>query len=263
MPRTTRDEEPPVEPPPAEALGELADQSLKPQHAGAPRRDPRDIGFSSLADRTEAELLGCMSLQRSDPTAARDAWNELYVRHSRYVFAVVARVFGDPFRDVDAVTDVVSDTFRAAYDWAGRHADVAGRFDAPDSETIRRKMLGWLSVTAGRLARDHVANRGRTPRTFLDGEMDSRPEERDDSEPPASRMRTLLQSALEKLSNDELEALRVSLPWYDPCTSAFAFPRGEAAKTASALGIAPDALRQRRFRSLRRLQSLLRDRSGV
>jgi hypothetical protein len=93
--------------------------------------------------------------------------------------------------------------------------------------------------------------------------MDSRPQESDDAEPPLPRIRTLLDSALEKLTLEELEALRVSLPWYDPSTGEFAFPRGEAARVASSLGIAPDALRQRRFRSLKRLQSLLRDRSGT
>jgi hypothetical protein len=75
-------------------------------------------------------------------------------------------------------------------------------------------------------------------------------------------MLALLVRALDKLSQDDVEALRVSLPWYEPETGEFAFPRGEAARAAFSLGIAPDALRQRRHRGLKHLESLLRSTHG-
>jgi len=268
MPTTARDEKPPVEPPPTEALGDLAAQSLTPPPADRKlRADPRDAAPSArCGGDTEAELLGVMSRQLLDPDAARDAWDELYRRHARYVFTVAARSLGTPFRDADAVFDVVNDTFQAVFDWAGRQApagDVAARFHAPDPDVVRRRVLGWLSVIAGRLARDRLLAKNRGPREILDSEMDARPAEHEDAEPPPSRTRALLASALEKLTPDELEALRASLPWYDPSTGEFAFPRGEAARVAASLGIAPDALRQRRHRSLKRLEALLRDEPGA
>lgn len=266
MPRTTRDEKPPAEPPPTAALDESFDQSLEAlSFSERPSHDPLDVASGARFDaRTEADLLALMAQQRSDPMTARDAWAEMYCRHARYVSAVASRVFGNPCRDAHVVADVVSDTFQCMFDWAGRQSpsdDVAMRFHAPDREGVRRQVLGWLAVIAGRLARHHIATRGREPRTVLDGEMDSRPEDGDDAEPPLSGLRTLLDSAMEKLRPEELEALRVSLPWYDPSTGEFAFPRGEAARTAASLGLAPDALRQRRCRSLKRLHSLLRDSS--
>ena len=59
-----------------------------------------------------------------------------------------------------------------------------------------------------------------------------------------------------QLNDQELEALRASLPWYDPENRRFSFPRGEAEKVASSLAVTPDTLRQRRCRSMKRLKKL-------
>jgi hypothetical protein len=253
MPRTTRDEEPPVEPPPVEARDELAGQRLTPLPAGLK---------NELGDRTEAELLGLMSMQHLDPDPARDAWAEMYRRHSRYVAAVVTRAFGERTRDADVLSDIVSDAFRTVFDWAGRHGsgeDLTDRFAAPDRDAIRRKVLGFHAVVARRLATRSFAVHDRGPREFTHSDIEqvaSASEE--DAEPPPATERSKLDAVLELLSSDEAEALRVSLPWYQPETGEFAFPRGEAAKVAATLGITPEALRQRRYRSLKRLHSLLR-----
>src|SRR5262245_5435567 len=103
MPRTTRDDEPPVEPPPTKASADLAEAdapSLPAQHAARARSAERP-----LVHCTEAELLGVMALQAADAEAARDAWSELYCRHFRYVAKVAARALGERSRDADAVAD--------------------------------------------------------------------------------------------------------------------------------------------------------------
>lgn len=203
-----------------------------------------------------------MSMQRFDPSSARDAWEELYRRHSRYVAAVVVRAFRERARDDDALSDIVSDAFRTMFDWAGRHAsgeDLACRFDAPDPEGIRRRVVGFLAVVARRLAVRRFAAQARRPGEFLTSDIEgtaAAPDE--EAEPASSTGHSKLDQVLELLSSDEAEALRVSLPWYQVETGEFAFPRGESARVAASLGITPDALRQRRCRSLKRLQSLLR-----
>jgi len=265
MPRTTRDDEPPVEPPPTEALAELADQSLTPLPAEVEHRGSRSADRSDhpLWHCNEAQLLGVMSMQHSDADSARDAWDEMYRRHSRYVAAVVARAFGERVRDADTLADIVSDAFRTVFDWAGRHGSgehLAERFAAPDRDAVRRRVLGFHAVVARRLAAHRFAAEGRGPREFLDSDLEKTASATDEeAEPPPATEHSKLDQVLALLSSDEAEALRVSLPWYQPETGEFSFPRGEAARVAASLGITPDALRQRRCRSLKRLQSLLGD----
>jgi DNA-directed RNA polymerase specialized sigma24 family protein len=203
-----------------------------------------------------------MSMQRFEPEAARDAWQELHGRHSRYVAAVVRRALGERARDEDLVFDVVGDAFHAVFHWTGRQetrGDVAGRFEAHDADSTRRRVLGFLAVVARRLATRSFAGHGRAPHETLCADFDlTAAPEREDTEPPPAHELDKLEAVLELLSSEEAEALRVSLPWYQPETHEFAFPRGEAARVAASLGISTDALRQRRSRSLRRLQSILR-----
>ena len=263
MPRTTRDEEPPVEPPPAEARDELADLSLTPLPAGLKRSEAHSVddGALALGNRSEAELLALMSMQRIDADVARAAWSEMYRRHSRYVAAVVTRAFGERTRDADALSDIVSDAFRTVFDWAGRHGygeDLVERFAAHDRDGVRSRVLGFHAVVARRLAARRLAIHSRGPREFTHGDIEQvASADEEDAEPPPATERSKLEAVLELLSSDEAEALRVSLPWYQVETGEFSFPRGEAARVAASLGITPDALRQRRCRSLKRLQSLL------
>ncbi len=262
MPRTTRDDEQPVEPPPTRASAELAEAiipSLLAQEAGRARSAERP-----LVHCTEAELLGVMALQELDADAARDAWSELYCRHSRYVAKVAARALGERARDDAAVADFVHDAFHSVFDWAGRQpkeVDLAGRFDAPDRDVVRSKVLAFLATVTRRLVAHSFEGRYRAPRELLSDGLDEMSAGVDeDAEPPPATEHSRLDDVLELLSSDEAEALRVSLPWYQPETGEFAFPRGEAARVAASLGITPDVLRQRRCRSLKRLQSLLGNR---
>jgi DNA-directed RNA polymerase specialized sigma24 family protein len=202
-----------------------------------------------------------MALQSLDANAARDAWSELYCRHSRYVAKVASRALGEHARDADTVADLVNDAFHSVFDWAGRQSrdtDLAERFAAPDRDVVRSKVLSFLATVTRRLVAHTFTARGRAPREFLHDDIDQMPAGAgEDTEPPPSTERSKLDAVLELLSSDEAEALRVSLPWYQPETGEFAFPRGEAARVAATLGITPETLRQRRCRSLKRLQSLL------
>ncbi len=262
MPRTTRDDEPPVEPPPTKASAELAEATIP----SLPAQDAARAGSAErpLVHCTEAELLGVMALQELDADAARDAWSELYSRHSRYVAKVASRALGERARDADAVADFVHDAFHSVFDWAGRQpkeVDIAGRFEAPDRDVVRSKVLAFLATVTRRLVAHSFEGRYRAPRELLTDGLDEMTAGTDeDAEPPPTTEHSRLDDVLELLSSDEAEALRVSLPWYQPETGEFAFPRGEAARVAASLGITPEALRQRRCRSLKRLQSLLGNR---
>lgn len=112
--------------------------------------------------QTEGELLVIMSLPHVDPSQARDAWGETYVHHWRYVSAVAARALGTAGRDADAVLDVVTETFKVMFEWAGRHGsgeDLRARFQASDRDGVRRRILGFLAVIARRLAMRFIAQK--------------------------------------------------------------------------------------------------------
>ncbi len=258
MPITSHDEQPTAEPPPASAL------------ANSPSLELSQATFAARADSSsqecsddfldEAELLGVMSRQQDNPEAARDAWGELYRRHARYVSVSVARGYSDSIGGASAVSDVVVDAFQAAFKWAAdqqRREEVLARFHTPDRDITRRRVLGWLTVIARRLALHRVAQSSGHPAEHYSYNFDSCPDADEDSEPPPSAHRTQLRDALVQLQREEREALQLSLQWYDPDLGEFCFPRGEAARVAASLGITPDNFRQRRHRSLKRLQSLL------
>lgn len=127
------------------------------------------------------------------------------------------------------------------------------RFDDPNADRVRRRVLGWLGVIARRNAIHRV-------RSLRDRHLALRPDEVSGAgaaaEPP-SRLTERLDRALTRLSSEELEVLQVSLPWYDLESQQFRLPRGEASKIAATLQVSVDTLRQRRHRSLTRLRTLL------
>lgn len=250
MPTRTHDEQPPIEPPPALALEELALASFSPEL----RQDERD-STELLSGHSEPELLGLLA---HDSLRQRLALSELYTRHARYLFTVAARATRG--LDTDQLSDVVTDAFLAADGWARRQPDlqsVAARFSASDREAERRKVLGWLSVITRRIAVARAQEQSRTPVQRLDCDIAAPTNESEDAEPPPTPRLRALADALSNLSSDQLDALRESLPWYEPSTHEFAFPRGEAEQVAASLGITTDVLRQRRHRSLKRLHALL------
>ena len=240
----------PTEPPPSPDRSILAEACFGQQPPE--RGDPR----GKLACFSESALLGLMANQDTEPTFARDAWDELYRRHCRCIFQLVARNYGQQLGGEDGISDVVVDTFHAAFDWATRQASpesVVARFEDVNLGSVRRKVLGWLCVIARRIAAHRITSNRHNHLELRDVTSS----EVDDQEPPSTALRDSLQSALQKLSPTELEALRVSLPWYQVETGQFAFSRGEAAAIASSLGITADALRQRRHRSLERLALMM------
>lgn len=208
----------------------------------------------------EADLLGTMAMQVTALEQARAAWGELFTRHRRYLYVVVSRSYGS-FLGEDGVVDLVTDTVRRAYEWAGRQesADrVREQFASKDPDATRRRVLGWLGAIAQGLFRDRYRH-GALEAVRLDFYLE---DWKHSQEQEAASENTVpadcLAAALADLSPAEAEALRVSLPWYDLDSRSFAVPRGEAARLAEVLGVTPEALRQRRHRAIKRIGEHLR-----
>jgi len=207
----------------------------------------------------EAELLARMALQAHAREDARAAWAELYERHRRYVFVVASRSYGS-FLGEDGTVDLVVDTFRRAYEWAGRQMlpdQVRAQFASENRDSTRRRVLAWLGAIAQRLFKDKYrddAGEAAEFDAYLDDWRRVQAQPRDDNSPLGLEH---LQTALASLSAAEADALRVSLPWYDLDTRSFAVPKGEATRLAALLGITPEALRQRRHRAIYRIEQHL------
>lgn len=205
---------------------------------------------------TEADLLSCLVRQREEPVAARTAWEELFFRHRRYLFVVVDRAYGS-FLGKDGSADLVVDVLRRAYEWAGRQPDAAvvrQQFTGKTPEATRRLVLGWFGAIAARLFQDSFraeAERSSDLAELAAERMNSEAERGAEVHPRSAG----LDEALASLSQAERDALQASLGWYDPETESFAVPKGEAARMAQRLGTTPEALRQRRFRAIQKLET--------
>lgn len=211
----------------------------------------------TLAVTSEAELLAVMSIQKHAPEQARAAWGALFERHRRYLFAVVSRSYGT-FLGEDGTVDLVCDTFRRAFEWAGRQADpdeVRARFAANDSDSTRRRVLGWLGAIAEQLFRDRYRAESAAKDEFVQFLDQWKASQDHPAEAGDSTLLAHLQAALALLNAPEAEALRASLPWYDLESRMFSVPRGEAARLAAALGTTPENLRQRRHRAIKRIEA--------
>lgn len=211
----------------------------------------------TLAVTSEAELLALMSMQGRDPERARAAWGELFERHRRYLYAVVSRSYGS-FLGEDGTVDLVCDAFRRAFEWAGRQTDsdeVRVRFSANDSDSTRRRVLGWLGAIAEQLFRDRYREQSTAKDEFAQFLDHWKADHEHPAEAGDSTLLAHLQAALALLSGPEAEALRASLPWYDAESRTFAVPRGEAARLSAALGTTPENLRQRRHRAIKRIEA--------
>lgn len=272
MATRTHDEQPPIEPTPRRTWDELHEQSfgsglrlLGPVPRGEqPGNVDDETGAQpmSMPGLSEAQLIGLMSLQRTYPVFARQAWEELYQRHSKYLFVVASRQMTEQQQRHYDPRDAVVDALHAAYDWAGRqpNADkVVADFEAPERDTVRRKALGWMSVITRRIVAERGATHAQARMHCVDVDIDSIGTDAEDAEPPPARHSVALAQALSRLTPTELEAIQVSLPWYDPESGEVAFARGEATKVAALLGISASTLRQRRCRALEHLERLLRD----
>lgn len=214
----------------------------------------------NLPSSSDAELLGLMGSHATDLVRARAAWEELFQRHRRYLYTVVWRAHGWRLGE-DGTADLVVDTFVRARDWATRHAasgDVVLRFTGSTDAETRLKVRAWLGAIAKRrfqdLCREVSTDKTRHDEYIQEWLARLEPEEEPSDHPLASAMR----DALSSLPPSDAEALRVSLPWYDPTAGAFMVPQREAARMAALLGISTDALRQRRHRAIQRLEAQLR-----
>lgn len=211
---------------------------------------------------TDADLLGYMAEQASDPAFAMEAFGEFYARNREFLFGVVNRAYGRLLGGEQGSADLVMRVFEKAYRWAGKHAGGAkalAGLKGPTPEDSKLRVRAWLGKIAENFFKDSLRKRKRSPVVELtDDLLATVPRAEPDPDVDFSGLplgaRAALAEELAALKPEDRQIITMSLPWYDPATDMFAFAPGEAEELAVSLGLEVDALRQRRYRAMNRLK---------
>jgi RNA polymerase sigma factor (sigma-70 family) len=197
----------------------------------------------------DVALLRRMCGSELDATGARDAWAEFYRRHHGYLYSVCRRAHRSLIGD-DRVFDLIHDTFIRAFQ---RACSFHGAGDA-DLDGQQRLARAWLGAVSEHVVRDYFR---REPQVeFVDVEPfadDSGPGREATSEPPVS----LLDAALETLTDREQEVLRTTALWYKPGERHQRLPNKIMEQLMTSLGTSSANVRQIRVRAIAKVKSFM------
>lgn len=216
----------------------------------------------SFENDSDADLLGYMAEQATAAAFAMEAFGEFYARHREFLFGVIYRAYSTHLGGEEGAADLVQRTFEKAYRWAGKHAGdpkaLAG-LQGETREKTRRRVRAWLVTVAENLFKDALRAKKRSGVVELtDDLLATLPAAELEQDVDLAGLplgaREALAEQLADLKSEDRELITMCLPWYDPKTNTFAFAPGEAEKLAASLGIEVDALRQRRYRAMKRLK---------
>ncbi len=212
-----------------------------------------------LTNETDAGLLVFMGLAGADPVCARAAWEAFYRRHVEYLYRVCLRAYGRLLGGEAGVADLVAETFRAAYENAGKF-DPAG-IDSP--ERLRWRARAWLGWIARRLVQDILRGRGRLPTRSL--ELDHWQQVAEPEQPGAggSAEQQAVRQAVESLTEREQLVIRTTFQWYRADKAHQRLPNDVAAELARTLGTTSENLRQIRRRALKKIADFVRLQAGA
>ena len=215
--------------------------------------DPAQEARDELSAESDAELLAYMAMASDDPAGARNAWETFYLRHVDYLYAVCLRAYGSVLGGPQGAADLVADTFKRAYEHAGK-------FDAggiEDAERLRRRMRAWLGRIAQRLAQTALRGRGKLPTQMLQQEHWQQVAPAESPGPADPQRIGRVRQAIAGLSAREQTVIRVTFQWYQAGKDHQRLPNDVAAELAETLQTTPENLRQIRRRALRKIKAFL------
>jgi RNA polymerase sigma factor (sigma-70 family) len=203
-----------------------------------------------LATASDGDLLALMG-RKEDTDLAPAAWGAFYLRHRTFLYGVCFRAYGQRL-GTHGVEDLVADTFRRAY----THGAPTYQSDVLESSEVQlRRVQGWLTTIAERLACDILAG-CRLERThFEQEEWQDVPEKADEavSEITADVWRVMQSTLTER----EEDVLRTTFHWHDPTKEHQKLPEAVLSNLAKRWKTTPDNIRQIRSRALRKLKDAL------
>ncbi len=205
----------------------------------------------------DAELLKSIAFAHGDhaDSVAREAFGEFYQRHAAWLYGRLGRTnaFG-LLRSMDAIQDVVQETFYRAY----KGAHTFNPRLATDPSRLEALVRGWLGGIANRVIAEML-------RRAEPSVLESVPAERRQTawgdaggeSAPDSPVVKALQEELQKLSPLQRDILATAELYYQPDTAYQRLPNGVVKKLAEKHGTSSDNIRQVRRRTMAVLRKKL------
>jgi RNA polymerase sigma factor (sigma-70 family) len=203
-----------------------------------------------LATASDGDLLALMG-RKENPDLARAAWGDFYSRHIKFLYGVCFRAYGQRL-GAHGVEDLVADTFRRVY----THGAPTYQSDVlENSEVQLRRVQGWLTKIAERLACDTLAGCRLERIHFEQEEWQDVPEK---AEEHVSEITAYVCRAMQlTLTEREEDVLRTTFHCHDPAKDHQKLPEAVLSNLAKRWQTTPDNIRQIRSRALRKLKDAL------
>jgi RNA polymerase sigma factor (sigma-70 family) len=203
-------------------------------------------------DMTDFELIQRMADQRSNFAAAREAWEQFYLRHYRVLMYINMSDHGYLLGQ-DDINDVVQDTFLKAF-------NRAESFDYQEScpaDVQERKCRAWLAAIAENIVRDrfrgHIEISVVDETTFERSEA-TRQETAEETEIPEPERLRLLKLGFASLSEIEQTVLRATMSWWQPDQQHQRMPNAAMQELSRQIDKSPENIRKIRSRAMDKLE---------
>lgn len=206
---------------------------------------------------TDFELIQRMADQGSNLAAAREAWEQFYLRHHRVLMYISMSDHGYLLGQ-DDINDVVHDTFLKAF-------NRAGSFDHQEScpaDVQERKCRAWLAAIAENIVRDRF--RGQleisiVDETEIERTESPRQETTDETEIPEPERLKLLRSGFAGLSEIEQTVLRATMSWWQADQQHQRMPNAAMQELSRQIDRSPENIRKIRSRAMDKLEKYVNE----
>ena len=208
-------------------------------------------------DMTDFELIRRMADQGSNFAAAREAWEQFYLRHHRVLMYISMSDHGYLLGQ-DDINDVVHDTFLKAFN----RAESFDHQESCPADVQERKCRAWLAAIAENIVRDRF--RGQleisiVDETEIERSESPRQDATDEAEIPEPERLKLLKSGFAGLSETEQTVLRATMSWWQPDQQHQRMPNAAMQELSRQIGKSPENIRKIRSRAMDKLEKYVNE----
>jgi len=208
-------------------------------------------------DMADFDLIRRMADQRTDFAAAKEAWEQFYLRHHRVLIYICMSDHGYLLGQ-DDVKDVVQDTFLKAFS----RAETFNFQESCQADIQERKCRAWLAAIAENIVRDRF--RGQleisiADETEVDRTESPRQETTDETEVPEPERLKLLKSAFARLSEIEQTILRATMLWWQADRQHQRMPNAAMQELSRQVDESPENIRKIRSRAMEKLEKYVNE----
>jgi RNA polymerase sigma factor (sigma-70 family) len=208
-------------------------------------------------DMTDFELIRRMADQGSNFAAAREAWEQFYLRHHRVLMYISMSDHGYLLGQ-DDINDVVHDTFLKAFN----RAESFDHQESCPADVQQRKCRAWLAAIAENIVRDRF--RGQleisiVDETEIERSESPRQEATDETETPEPERLKLLRSGFAGLSEIEQTVLRATMSWWQPDLQHQRMPNAAMQELSRQIDKSPENIRKIRSRAMDKLEKYVNE----